>query len=267
MKRKLLSSLLLTTSIMLVAACSNETGAVVYEDSKEAQSTPIIEGNGEQATLVTVDSESETAVGSAASVNQDSSEAGAETAETEDSSLISEEITLVNESALDETQDAITQSQAVDTTAAAAVPAALEEIVVANGTAGSSSALSEIDSSSSIVSESSAGQATIANADSSSTSTGDESTAPATYNNQLALKLLQEAAPLIHLGSGNVFKSNEYYFVPVALSETIAQIEVRRQSPDNQEHDNLITIYRYDAEHGHLIELDMQSNEWVKVES
>lgn len=233
MKRKLMSSLLLISTIFFAAACSDET-AVLYDNGSSAQTAPIIEENGSAESLNSVKSaaSSETAIASAPSILSAESVSSAETAVAE--AETDAEQVVINERAFDETQDPISQSQAVDTATAETIPVS-ESIAIIE-----SSPQSEIFS---------------ANVEEESV----------TYNNQLASELLQEAGPLIHSASGNLFKSSEYYFVPVAISDTVAQIEVRRQSPDSQSHTNLIAIYRYDSADGQLVELDMLNNEWVPV--
>lgn len=232
MKKKLISSLLLIPTLLFAAACSNET-AVLYDNEVTAQTVPIIENNSSAESLNPGPTSDlpEDALASTPSILSAESVTTTEpaVAETETDA----EPVVINEAAFDETQDPISQSQAVDTATATSIPVSESEIIL------ESQPQSEIASAS--VSES------------------------VTYNNQLAAQLLQEAAPLIHTASGNAFRSGEYFFVPVAISDTVVQIEVRRQSPDSQSHTNLMGIYRYDTADGQLVELDMQNNEWIPV--
>lgn len=85
------------------------------------------------------------------------------------------------------------------------------------------------------------------------------------FDNSRAEELLNEAAPLIHEASGNMFKGNSYVFTPILLNDNLVQIEVHKQSPNDQEQMNLITIYRYDSEHGHLMEQNVVNADWSNV--
>lgn len=93
----------------------------------------------------------------------------------------------------------------------------------------------------------------------------DEEAPEENYDNARASELLAEAAPLIHEASDDVFKAEGYVFIPMLLNDNLVQIDVRKQAPDDQNHSNLITIYRYDSVHGHLMEQNIVDANWKNV--
>ncbi|AMB99956.1 hypothetical protein AWM75_08220 [Aerococcus urinaehominis] len=86
-----------------------------------------------------------------------------------------------------------------------------------------------------------------------------------TANDDLIRQYLDEAVPLINQVSNGMFQSSEYFFMPYLEEDGTLTIEVRRQSPGDQAQTNLITIYSYDHEHGHLMEFNAATGDMQQV--
>lgn len=238
MKKKIFTSILLVTTMLTSAACSTEAGALLYDNSTESsvQTAPIVESNIENESLNIVSTADESEEESSATTSSDEDlSSPADSDVVEEDTVISSESTIVEDSIANPANE--TETSSVETT--------------------TDDANSETETTT-LSSE----QLRIASLPSTEASSSSTSFEVASFNNKLALDLMNEASPLINEASNNMFLAKEYFFTPVALDENTVEIEVRRQSPDNQGHANLITIYRYDAAHGHLIELNIQNNEW-----
>lgn len=234
--KKIYSFLGMSMLALTLAACSNgETSLGMYAD--EATSS-------EESVASSVSSES-------VSLNTaETSDESEETASSSEEEIVSSEETeeeIVSEEVVVESSDSVA-SEAANTTTMSAEE--IESSIIAaepeNSAPAQSSEIvpsSEVENSESTYTEEASGEA-------------------GAYDNGRARELLAEAAPLISQASQDAFKSDEYFFMPTLINDNLAQVDVYRQSPDGQGHANLITVYRYDAEYGTLMMMDMSTGTW-----
>ncbi|KAA9221079.1 MULTISPECIES: hypothetical protein [Aerococcus] len=87
------------------------------------------------------------------------------------------------------------------------------------------------------------------------------SVTPSNNSNDIIAKVV----PMIHQVTDNIYRSEDYSFMPSKVDDNLVQVEIRRQSPNNQIHTNLVAIYRYNNQTGELTSMDLVSGQWQKV--
>lgn len=79
-------------------------------------------------------------------------------------------------------------------------------------------------------------------------------------------ELLKEVIRLIHEATDEMYKSEDFYFLPTMKEdENLLQVELYRQSPEGQDQQNLIALYKYNKDEKKLYQLDQITGELKDV--
>lgn len=82
---------------------------------------------------------------------------------------------------------------------------------------------------------------------------------------QLDDKMIQEAIEKIHEATDNKYHGEDFYFLPTQIDENTLQVDLYRQSPEGQDHQNLIAIYEFHKDTQKLFQQDPTSGTMEEV--